>query len=152
MVGVNYSIRLDGIEHIRERINELLTRGQNLEPAFQDIGEMLLLSHNERWAKQESPDGQPWQPLSEGYKKRKKKNQSLILVLNQHLGRELNYNAWRTGITFGTPYEYGAIHHFGGTSDMRPQNAAIPARPWLGVSDEDTEQIYQILGDFLTAE
>ena len=32
---------------------------------------------------------------------------------------------------------------------MRPQNDAIPARPWLGVSDEDTEQIYQILGDFL---
>ncbi|MGF1680213.1 phage virion morphogenesis protein [Photobacterium minamisatsumaniensis] len=152
MAGANYSIRLDGIEYIRERINELLTRGQNLEPAFQDIGEMLLLSHNERWAKQESPNGQPWQSLNEDYKKRKKKNQSLILVLNQHLGRELNYSAWRIGMTFGTPYEYGAIHHFGGSPEMRPQNAAIPTRPWLGVSDVDTEQIYQILSDFLTVD
>ncbi|MFC1508036.1 phage virion morphogenesis protein, partial [Pseudomonadota bacterium] len=118
------------------RLNELLVRGQNLKPAFQDIGEMLLLSHNERWAKQESPDGQPWQSLSEDYKKRKKKNQSLILVLNQHLGRELNYQAQPQSFEFGTNYEYGAIHHFGGSSDMRPQNAAIPARPWLGVSDD----------------
>ena len=32
-------------------------------------------------------------------------------------------------LLFGTPSEYGAIHHFGGSSGMSPQNAAIPTRP-----------------------
>ncbi|WP_413466708.1 phage virion morphogenesis protein [Photobacterium sp.] len=34
---------------------------------------------------------------------------------------------------FGTPLEYGAIHHYGGKADMSPQNTVVPTRPWLGV-------------------
>ncbi|UTV30170.1 phage virion morphogenesis protein [Photobacterium atrarenae] len=149
MAGSRYTITLEGQDLIQERINQLLQAGANLQPAFQDIGEMLLISHDERWSRQVSPDGEPWQPLSENYKVRKKKHQDLILVLNQHLNRELNYQATPQSFEFGTNYEYGAIHHFGGSPEMRPQNAAIPARPWLGVSQDDIEEIYDILGDFL---
>ncbi|MGF1688712.1 phage virion morphogenesis protein [Photobacterium japonica] len=153
MAGARYTITIDGQEAIQKRINHLLQAGTNLQPAFQDIGEMLLISHSDRWERQVSPDGVPWAALSDDYKKRKKKNQSLILVLNQHLGRELNYLASPQAFEFGTNSEYGAIHHFGGSllsqGIARPQNAAIPARPWLGVSQDDISEIYDILGDFL---
>ncbi|MGF1727202.1 phage virion morphogenesis protein [Photobacterium nomapromontoriensis] len=149
MAGACYTITIDGQEAIQQRINHLLQAGTNLQPAFQDIGEMLLISHSDCWERQVSPDGVPWAALNDDYKKRKKKNQSLILVLNQHLGRELNYLASPQAFEFGTNSEYGAIHHFGGSTEMRPQNAAIPARPWLGVSQDDISEIYDILGDFL---
>ncbi|MDO6497335.1 phage virion morphogenesis protein [Photobacterium sanguinicancri] len=145
MAGTRYSISVDDGQ-IRERLNTLIQQGTDLTPAFQDIGEMLLISHSERWDKQVSPEGEPWQALSPDYKARKKRSADLILVLNRHLGRELNYNASAHSFEFGTPYEYGAIHHFGGTPEMRPQNAAIPARPWLGVSDDDKTEIFDILG------
>jgi phage gpG-like protein len=35
---------------------------------------------------------------------------------------------------------------------LLPHLAAIPARPWLGVSDADTDKIYQIMGNFLAAD
>ena len=149
MAGVTYQLELDGIEAVQAKLNELLARGQNLQPAMADIGEMLLLSHDERWRDQVAPDGTPWAPLSQDYKARKKKNQDTILVLNDILRSHLNYDAGPASLEFGTPSEYGAIHHFGGSEDMRPQNAAIPARPWLGTSQDDLDQIYDILGDFL---
>ncbi|ELR65856.1 phage virion morphogenesis protein [Photobacterium marinum] len=149
MAGARYTVTFEGQVQIQKQINQLIQKGTNLQPAFQDIGEMLLISHSDRWEKQISPDGTPWAPLSEGYKQRKKKNQDIILVLNHHLGRELNYLAQPQLFEFGTNYEYGAIHHFGGSTEMRPPNVAVPARPWLGVSNDDLEEIYQILGDFL---
>jgi phage virion morphogenesis protein len=45
--------------------------------------------------------------------------------------------------------EYGAIHQFGGTSDMPPRLAAIPARPFLGLSDNDEKEVIEILSEFL---
>nr|WP_086938885.1 phage virion morphogenesis protein [Thaumasiovibrio occultus] len=66
-----------------------------------------------------------------------------------NLSRELNYSADDDSLEFGTNCEYGAIHHFGGSPDMRPANAAIPARPWLGASADDLDDIAQILTDHL---
>lgn len=149
MAGVRLTVDEKGLALIRERMSAFVAQGQDLRPAFRDIGELLLLSHDERWTRQESPDGTPWVPLSDNYAKRKKRNSDLILVLNRHLSRELVYDVSEQRFEFGTNYEYGAIHHFGGSPEMRPQNAAIPARPWLGASDEDLQEIANILADHL---
>ncbi len=149
MAGAKFSIEPEGVEVIHQRLNELVRRGSNLKPVFADIGEMLIVSHDERFREQKAPDGAPWEPLSSSYKKRKKTNKDAILKLNDHLGRELGYIATGSDLFFGTPYEYGALHQFGGTSDMKPGPAAVPARPWLGVTDEDRDVIAQMLGDFL---
>ncbi|EOX1534567.1 phage virion morphogenesis protein [Vibrio cholerae] len=152
MAGVTLSINVSDVEAIRSHINQFAERGQNMSPALRDIGEHLLLSHHERWQQQQSPDGTPWAPLSPKYQKRKKKHADLILVLNQHLSSSsLNYDVDPLGLSFGTSSEYGAIHHFGGSPEMRPSNAAIPARPWLGLSESDFDEIAQILAIHLTS-
>lgn len=149
MAGVTYSLEFDDSQKLQRRLNQFLKQGTSLQPAFQDIGEMLLLSHDQRFRDQVSPEGEPWAPLSADYQARKPKRQNDILTLNSILSGNLSYLATGLNLFFGTPQEYGAIHHFGGSDGMRPANAAIPARPWLGVDEDDKSEIYDILSDFL---
>ncbi|WP_413112384.1 phage virion morphogenesis protein [Thaumasiovibrio sp. DFM-14] len=47
---------------------------------------------------------------------------------------------------------YAAVVNYrqlGGTPDMHPQNAAIPARPWLGTSSDDIDAISEMIVEFL---
>ncbi len=148
MAGATYSVSINDAA-IKTRLNELLASVTDLTPVFASIGEMLLISHDERFSKQVSPDGSAWAPLSEEYKKRKKKNADTILTLNSILRGSLTYHASSSNLLFGTPMEYGAIHQFGGSTTMRPQNAAIPQREWLGVSDDDKSEILIMLHDHL---
>lgn len=120
-------------------LNRLVLASGDLKAAFTDIGEYLKISHRERFGRQESPDGQAWAPLDPKYQARKKKNTDKILVLEGLLRDLLAYNASADGLEFGTNLVYGATHQFG-----RPE-AGIPARPFLGFSEEDQDEILQIL-------
>lgn len=115
----------------------------NLEEPFQDIGEYLINAHHERFRLQQSPDGEPWAPLSEGYRKRKKRNQDLILVLNGYLRDMPRYQATPQALMFGTDRIYGATQQFG--DDSR----GIPARPWLGLSPDDRREVMAILDGYM---
>lgn len=149
MAGVNYQVEFEGLKAVQAKIEQILSQGKTLSPVLADIGEMLLISHFQRWEQQVSPDGEKWQPLSPTYQARKKKLSNMILRLNDHLRDNLTYKVTDTELSFGTPSEYGAIHHFGGSPDMRPANAAIPARPWLGVTEDDQSEILSKLNDWL---
>ena len=49
----------------------------------------------------------------------------------------------------GSNLVYAAIHQAGGTEDMAPRNAAIPARPYLGLSDDELAEAQEIIIDWL---
>ncbi|HFQ5202483.1 TPA: phage virion morphogenesis protein [Vibrio vulnificus] len=150
MAGVRYSVRLNDSE-IQEALNQLIKRGSNLMPAMMEIGEELLISHDQRFRDQKSPDGVPWAPLSETTKSLKTKNIDTILVLNGLLSGTLNYQAASDNLLFGSPLEYAATHQFGrvtSPNSMIP-NKAIPARPFLGVDENDREMILETLSDYL---
>ncbi|MGL0943362.1 phage virion morphogenesis protein [Vibrio vulnificus] len=150
MAGVRYSVRLNDSE-IQEALNQLIKRGSNLMPAMMEIGEELLISHDQRFRDQKSPDGVPWAPLSETTKSLKTKNIDAILVLNGLLSGTLNYQASSDNLLFGSPLEYAATHQFGrvtSPNSMIP-NKAIPARPFLGVDENDRGMILETLSDYL---
>ncbi|MDF4919620.1 phage virion morphogenesis protein [Vibrio parahaemolyticus] len=150
MAGVRYSVRLNDSE-IQEALNQLIKRGSNLMPAMMEIGEELLISHDQRFRDKKSPDGVPWAPLSEATKSLKTKNVDTILVLNGLLSGTLNYQASSDNLLFGSPLEYAATHQFGrvtSPNSMIP-NKAIPARPFLGVDENDREMILETLSDYL---
>ncbi|MBN8107752.1 phage virion morphogenesis protein [Vibrio vulnificus] len=150
MAGVRYSVRLNDSE-IQEALNQLIKRGSNLTPAMMEIGEELLISHDQRFRDQKSPDGVPWAPISETTKSLKTKNIDTILVLNGLLSGTLNYQASSDNLLFGSPLEYAATHQFGrvtSPNSMIP-NKAIPARPFLGVDENDREMILETLSDYL---
>src|SRR5690606_31280034 len=99
-------------------INQAAQAMASPEPLLRDIGEYLLIAHEQRWAAQQAPDGTPWQALSPAYQKRKRKNRDKILVLDGFLKNTLRYQVNGPELLFGTNRPYAAIHHFGGTIDM----------------------------------
>ncbi|MCU8219780.1 phage virion morphogenesis protein [Vibrio vulnificus] len=150
MAGVRYSVRINDAE-IQDALNQLIKRGLDLTPAMANIGEELLISHDQRFRDQKSPDGVPWAPLSETTKSLKAKNVDTILVLNGVLSGTLNYQASSDNLLFGSPLEYAATHQFGRTTTANSMipNKEIPARPFLGVDDGDREMILETLSDYL---
>lgn len=144
------TFRLEGDKALLSALDAFIRRAQNLKPVYADIGEYMLLAHRERWAKQVSPEGAPWAPLSEDYKKSKRKRTSRgrdkILVLDEYLRGRLRYKASHAGINFGTDLVYANTHQFG--RDL-PNGRRIPARPFLGIAKEDNGAIMDILSDWL---
>ena len=104
-----------------------------MSPILREVGEYLDLSHRLRWDRAESPDGLPWKPLKAETVQRKirKGRNRGILVESGNLRDLLRYQVSGEALYFGTGLVYGATHQFG-----RPE-AGIPARPWLGISDDD---------------
>ncbi|EPL63721.1 bacteriophage protein [Stutzerimonas stutzeri B1SMN1] len=166
-------------------VNEAAAALADPAPMLRDIGEFLMIAHDQRFASQASPDGTPWQALSPAYLKRKKKNRDKILVLDGFLKNTLRYQVNNNELLFGTNRIYGAMMHFGGSIDVaarsqqayfrqdgksgevgnlfvskRKSNFAqwvtigaytiqIPARPWLGISDDDNYAIAGIATRYL---
>ncbi|WP_417345714.1 phage virion morphogenesis protein [Ferrimonas sp.] len=151
MAGAHIEIKLEGLEQLQAQLQQLAAKGEELTPALEDIGELLLLSHQERWAQGVAPDGTPWAPLSDTTQKMKPKHQTTPLRLNDILRDTLSYQVANGELLFGSAMAYAAMQHFGGTTSPKSMipGKDIPARPFLGTSDEDEQEILQILQDHL---
>jgi len=143
MAGTKINVDITGQDQLTAALEHMSKRVANLRPALQDIGEYLLLAHDERFAAQESPEGDPWEPLNEKYKQRKKRNKEKILTLDDLLGGTLRYQASAASLVFGTDRVYGATHQFG------RDEANIPARPFLGLSRADETEVLRLLENHL---
>jgi phage virion morphogenesis protein len=65
----------------------------------------------------------------------------------------LVYQTTEDQMQLGSTMVYAAMHQFGGTTapnSMIP-NKAIPARPYLGISETDEAEIIATIGDYLMA-
>ena len=126
--------------------------GAPMQLALADIGEHLLNSTRDRAAAQVDPSGVPWVPLSPRYERFKEKKRPNVpkLKFDAHmLGDQLSYQARPGSLDLGTSAVYGAIQQFGGKPGMRPGTRNIPARIWLGLSEQDRTDIVEILGEHL---
>ena len=127
---------------VRRALQRLQDSGTRLKPALEDIGEAMRLSTEERFSREEDPDGRPWKPLNKKYRKRKKHPK--ILTESTNLRGRIDFETTPDGVRIGTNVIYGAIHQLGGQAG-RNKSATIPARPYLGVSADDKETILRIL-------
>ncbi len=142
--GVRIDHKIDD-QNVLVALSALLTAAGSLKDPFEDFGQYLLLADRERFDREESPDGSPWEPLKPEYKKRKKKNADKILVLDSYLRDSREYNADDYTFEFGSNSIYAATQHFG--DDER----GIPARPNIGLSDDDELELLDILTAHLTS-
>ena len=93
MAGVNIQIDIRGADAIQKALSRIAQAGGNLREPMGDIGEHLLNSHRKRWELEQSPDGIPWEPLSEQYaeRKRQKRPAAGTLVYDDLLKGLLRY-------------------------------------------------------------
>ncbi|CAD6366735.1 phage virion morphogenesis protein [Shewanella xiamenensis] len=152
MAGTQITITEQGFDGALTAFQQLIDRGQNLQPALNAIAEYLRGSTQDRITAGESPDGTPFAALSDYTLSVKSRNQDKILIERGYL-YNLVYQTTEDQMQLGSTMVYAAMHQFGGTTapnSMIP-NKAIPARPYLGISETDEAEIIATIGDYLMA-
>lgn len=135
-----------------EKFRKILqkTATLNLKKMHTQIGETLAANTDLRFMDQKGPDGTPWP-----------KNQRGGQILDQKgtLRGSVTYVATEKQVEIGTNLKYGAIHQFGGTIQakrkkylkfktakgwVQKKKIRIPARPFIGFSEEDRLDILSL--------
>lgn len=144
MTGVAIAVEVDD-EDVQAGLRRLIEAAVDVTPALEAIGEHLLVSHESYFEDEQSPDGEPWAPLSPRYAARKARShpEAGLLVRDDLLRGLLRYQVDDDELQFGTDRVYGAVHQFGW------EERNIPARPYLGIADDDRDPILDILRDHL---
>lgn len=149
MSGAEVTVTLDDAA-AQAMFARLIAAGVNPRPLLAEIGSALEDSSRKRFVSQESPDGVSWAPLSEFTLSRKKSGRILYESGDLHDSIKFELGADFVQIVAG-PTEYAATHQFG-RADNRLFGgplAPIPARPFLGLSDDDQDEIMDAMSDFV---
>lgn len=157
------SIRLEGdIRRLRKRLNQL--ENVDLKGVSLALAESLRTSTKERFKTEKDPEGKPW-PKSI----RASQTGGQTLTDSARLKNSIKSEANASGFAIGTNLVYARTHQFGekgrlvtirartpkglvfkiGDRWIRKKmvrvNIKIPARPYLGISEEDMLEIKSML-------
>lgn len=157
-----YSIRVEGdVRPLLQRLNAIASldkRGLNTT-----IAEALRESTIERFRTSKDPSGKKWKTsiraASEGGK---------TLVQSAQLRNSIHSRADASGFAVGTNVVHAATHQLGADRTIRARKAKalrfqvggkwvtkktvrvrIPARPFLGLSDDDVEEVKATIDEFM---
>lgn len=154
------SVRIEGDT---DRLLAKLQSMENVDKAgiMNAIAEGIRTSTIERFRNQESPEGKKWKPSI-----RAVETGGNTLIQSTALRTSIRAESDSAGAAVGTNLVYAATHQFGAERTIRAKNGkylrfkvggkwvsvpsvsvSIPARPFLGISKEDEEEIREILED-----
>jgi phage virion morphogenesis protein len=88
------------------------------------------------------PDGAAWLPWSGPYAATRHGNQSLLIDTGR-MEKSITHNIYADEVHIGTNLIYGATHQFG--------SKKIPARPFLGLSQDNVDEIQSVVDEYFTA-
>jgi phage virion morphogenesis protein len=155
MAGALVELNIDDRE-VKDLLDRLASRMSNLTPVMKEIGEIVTESVQTNFEEHKSPEGVAWTPLADStkaYKEKKGRKAEDILIMSAILLKSIHPEAYNDSVEIGTDIVYAAVHQFGigersGISTHR-RMPAIPARPFLGVREEDWTEIENMLMDEL---
>lgn len=146
-MSVSLQVDLSGVERLAkrlERLRHLDTRG-----LLDEIGAAVESQTRRRIAEEkESPEGQPWQAWSERYRLTRRGDKSLLMDEGE-LHDSITYALGLGGdfAEVGSNRVDAAIHQFGGQAGRRG-SATIPARPYLGLSEGNLDDLARLVDDW----
>lgn len=124
-------------------------------PAMERIGEYLVASTQDRMARGETPEGTPFasraQTTLDAYA-RKSWSFGLPLHLTGTMRANIASDASEDAVTVGSNALQSAVMQFGaakGSLGARSPWGDIPARPFLGLAEEDRTNITDIINEWL---
>lgn len=115
----------------------------NTQALMESVGEALVSGTLKRFQDEEDPTGTKW-PQS----KRAAKEGGQTLTDTALLRRSIDYAATPDKVMVGSNLQYARIHQMGGKTG-KGHKVTMPARPYLGVSAEDMEEVRETVADFL---
>ena len=158
MAGARITVEIDDAQ-VRRALSRLAAAVADMTPAMDDVGHHLVNTTRQRFFDEQAPDGTPWAPLSPVTQRRQKRNAGKILTEEGTLRGGIAHQPGPDGVDVGASIIYAGVHQFGArkgafgaTSKGGPIPwGDIPARPFLGLSDDDEEEIAEIIADYLRA-
>jgi len=134
-------------DEVERAITELLQKGEDLTAPMKSIGEEMVNRTQQRFRDKEAPDGTPWADNSPVTEKRKGHGRVLEGETNE-LSKQFSYSAASDSVEWGSLMVYAAMQNFGGTKAEFPHLwGDIPGREFIGLSDDDEDEVLAILAD-----
>lgn len=142
---------------VPDKLNALARAGKNLKSAMRDIAQALEVGIGDAFSQEQDPvSGDPWAALSDNTKearRKKRKWPGQKLVISARLLNSMTSAYYSDEAIAGTNLIYAPTHQFGAKagefgSTRRGQPIPfgdIPARPFLGMSDDTQEEILDII-------
>lgn len=142
----------DGFTPVLDRLSAHLG---DMTEVFQDLGELLVQQTKDRFPTGTAPDGSKWAPKSKatlaayGARKSNRVDPRPLFGPTGRLSSEIFYQAAPHGVTWGSNMIYAAVMQFGAAKGAFGTAANgspipwgdIPARPYIGLSDEDRSAV-----------
>lgn len=136
---------------------------EDLTPLFKNIGEILVESTKARFPKGIAPDGSAWAPKSAttlakyGARKSNRVDIRPLFGPSGTLWSQIFHVAGPDGVEIGSARSYAAVMQFGAAKGAfgTTRNGSpipwgdIPARPYLGLSEEDRVNITGQIADWM---
>ncbi len=161
MTGAQISVTIVDKE-VQRAFEQLVGLMQHTRPVMAAIGVGLVGSTHMRFITQTDPDGVAWRSLNPEYAKTKRNTR--ILTESGRLRNSINSRPSDHSVLVGTNTIYAAVHQFGAV--IKPKNAShlffriggnlivkdsvtLPARPFLGISDQDEAMVSETVFDFV---
>lgn len=141
------TVTLDGpgLARARAALANAGRRIEHAQPLWAEIGPILRDHTTLRFETERGPDGRPWAPVAPATARRKQaKRKTSILTFDGYLRGSLTFDAgddhvrWGAG---GPAADYASVHQLG--------SATMPARPYLGIDDDDAEDIEAAVIDWI---
>ena len=136
------SFKLDSSQ-VERSLGTAIAKMQQTQGLMESIGEHLVSTTVQRFEDGKAPDGTPWKRSI-----RAEKEGGQTLVDNEILKGDINYSASPGQVHVGTNKEYAAIHQFGGEAG-RNHSVTLPAREYLGFSEEDQKDVRAEIADHM---
>ncbi len=145
-------------------LEKLSKNYSNMAPVMEIIGDALVSSTMQRFEDSKEPSGRMWDKLSDVTleRRRKKGKDAKPLRDGGYLMNSITRNYGQDWVEVGTPEPYGAFQHFGakkgafGKKPFKTKKGSfsipwgdVPPRPFLGLNQEDEEDIMDILQRYL---
>ena len=119
---MRFVVSTDGLDEALGTLRLLATKGEDLTPMLDELGQDEVARVVQRFEQSRSPDGRAWQTL-----KRPRGGEHPLQDTGVLMG-SITAQAHGNILQIGTATDYAHYHQFG--------TQHIPARPFLGVSDD----------------
>ncbi|MGI2182428.1 phage virion morphogenesis protein [Shewanella oncorhynchi] len=136
-------------------LNSLMDKLDDLSEPMNDIAAVLESATESAFEAEADPTtGQAWASLTDAYLKANPKRQGgkMLQASAGGLAASVVADSGDFWAAIGSNKIYAAIHQFGGTDDMPAGPAGIPARAYLGIGQENEQQVLMIMEQFLSSD
>ncbi|WP_085593506.1 phage virion morphogenesis protein [Thalassospira sp. MCCC 1A01428] len=155
MSGISISVDYRDLGRMGAKVTNFLATAGDTRPLLEGIGNALLLNIDLRFENSRGPDGTPWKKTARG---------GQILVDTARLRNSMDMDVSANAVAVGTNVIYASTHQKGATikpvkarvlafqingKPVFAKSVTIPARPFIGIGDDDIKAMRGEVADFI---